>query len=133
MQIVEYSRFIIDDLSVRRAWVEGDFSRTSVTGVDELYEQIFDDLDSDALERELGTHFADDASKGLALTAFLEKLRAVDTARSNDKRLMSPTVLLRSTEWSELVQAARIVALKFQRGASGRELSKQSGSDDTDG
>lgn len=120
-QIVEYSRFISSALSVRRAWIEADYSKTSVTDFDELYEQVFDDLDSDVIEQELGSHFPTSDSKRQALAAFLEELRVVDIKRSVDSRLKSPAALLASNEWSRLVEAARRVESMFPLTEGGRE------------
>lgn len=112
-QIVGYCHFITDALSVRRAWVEGDHSRTSVSDFEELYEQIFDDLDSDAFEQELDTCLPSDPSSREMLTAFLHELRSIDTLRSQNKTLCSAAELLRSNEWERLVEVARRIAYRF--------------------
>lgn len=112
-QIVEYSRFIADTLGVRRAWIEGDHSKTSVTDFDELYEQIFDDLDSDTFEEELDAHLPNDEVARQVLKAFLGELRSIDFVRSCDKKLKSPSALLGSDEWSQVVVKARRVASTF--------------------
>ena len=39
-QILGYCDFLCDDLALRRAWVNHDMAKTSVTGFEELYEQI---------------------------------------------------------------------------------------------
>ena len=40
---------MLDENKIRRAWLQEDRSETSVTDFYELYEQIFDDLDSDSM------------------------------------------------------------------------------------
>lgn len=123
-QIVEYGRFIADSLGVRRAWVEGDLSRTSVTDFDELYEQVFDDLDSDTFEEELGVHLPTDDAARQVLKEFLGELRFIDSVRSRDGKLRSPATLLGSDEWSRLVETARRVARAFPLASGSSERSK---------
>jgi hypothetical protein len=113
-QIVGYARFITDTPSIRRAWVEGDRSQTSVTDFDELYEQIFDDLDSGTFENDLAIHFPDDAAARQVLASFLREIRTIDALRSSNKELHSPAALLRSEEWSRLVEVAHRVVSMFK-------------------
>ncbi len=47
--------------------MNGDYSKTSITSFDELYEQIFDDLDSDVLEKDLSIYMSDDSEVREAL------------------------------------------------------------------
>jgi hypothetical protein len=47
--IVRYANLLLDENKIRRAWLQEDRSETSVTDFYELYEQIFDDLDSDSM------------------------------------------------------------------------------------
>ncbi len=111
-QIVGYCHFVADDLGVTRAWVDGDYSRTSITSFDELYEQIFDDLDSDALEQELSAHLPDDPETQEFVGAFLRQLRMISAQRMHDRELGSAASLINSKEWHGLVKIARHVMFR---------------------
>lgn len=119
-QIVGYGHFITDTLGVRRAWVDNDYSRTSVTNFDELYEQIFDDLDSDTFETNLRQHLPVDPGGRDVLTAFLGEIRAIDALRSHDSRYLSAVHLLKSEEWGRLVEAARRLTSTFPLSENGK-------------
>ena len=108
-QMVGYCQFVADTLGVRRAWVKGDYSRTSVTNFDELYEQFFDDLDSDALELELNTYMQNEPEARDVLTAFLQQIRVINAQRQHDPRLSSMVDLLDSKDWGRLIEIARCV------------------------
>ncbi len=110
-QIVGYCQFVADDFAVRRAWMNGDYSKTSITSFDELYEQIFDDLDSDVLEKDLSIYMSDDSEVREALAAFLEQIRYINTQREHNRELSSTAELLASKDWVRLVEIARRVVL----------------------
>jgi hypothetical protein len=110
-QIVRYCRFVADDVAVRRAWVNRDYSQTSITTFDELYEQIFDDLDSDALEKELNTHLLGDSDARDDIAGFLQQIREINGQREQGG-LSSMADLLDSHVWERLVEIARRVALR---------------------
>jgi len=115
-QMIRYCRFVADDAALRRAWIGGDFSSTSLTDFDELFEQVFDDLDSDGVERELDQHLPDDDAGKEALGQFLQALRAADEQRRHDIRLLQPSELLSSIPWQGVVRAGQIVLEVFGRG-----------------
>jgi hypothetical protein len=121
-QILNYCRFVLDTVGLRRAWVEGDALRTSVTGFDELYEQIFDDLDSDGMERQLAMQMSNDPAARQALSGFLESLRSVGGLRLSRPELQSAAALMRSAEWQNVERAARTVLLEVT-GDDGGEAS----------
>lgn len=111
LQIVGYCQFVTDTVGLRRAWIDRNFSRTSVTNFDELYEQIFDDLDSDNFENELAVHLPDVTARK-AVSEFLDSIRVVDQRREVNMKLDDPKNLLQSDEWRCVVKAAeRIVDL----------------------
>ena len=110
-QIVGYCRLVADTVGLRRAWVDGNHSQSSVTDFDELYEQIFDDLDSDSFDKELKVHLAKNVAAREALSAFLEAIRNADMAREGNVKLSSPENLLRSTEWLRVVDTAERVTI----------------------
>jgi hypothetical protein len=105
-QMLGYCHFVIDTLGVRRAWVSKDYSQTSITNFDELYEQIFDDLDSDRLEERLNVYLRDNPELREALAAFLQELRAISDQRDRIRKLASDSTLLESEEWSRVVEIA---------------------------
>lgn len=113
-QILGYCHFVTDSVGVRRAWIDGDFTRTSVTDFDELYEQIFDDLDSDAFERELATYLVEDKRAIGALCSFFDAIRGADVARKKEAGLRNSKNLLRSEEWFLIVSAAEKVLAAFE-------------------
>jgi hypothetical protein len=108
-QIVGYCQFIVDTVGLRRAWINQNFSHTSVTNFDELYEQIFDDLDSDNIEKELAVYLGRDTAATRAVSEFLESIRVVDNQRETDMQLSDPRCLLQSEEWLRVVRAAEQV------------------------
>jgi hypothetical protein len=126
-QIVGYGHFIADTSGVRRAWVDGDCSQTSVSDFDELYEQIFDDLDSDAFERDLHKSLPRDPGAQELLATFLQEIRAIDSMRGHDHRLQSATGLLGSAEWSRLVEVARRIVSRFPISEVGGEMELNGG------
>ena len=104
-QITRYARFVADPNAAKRPWIDGDLSRTSISGFDELYEQVFDDLDSDRLETEMLAHLAS-AEQRQAVAAFLEALRQMDREWSADPKLNSAAGLLGSPSWQRVRHAA---------------------------
>jgi hypothetical protein len=104
-QIVSYAKFVCDRAAVQKAWVWGDCSDTSISNFDELIEQVFDDLDSDEMEKVALTEEHAAAAYSLELRGFLDALRKIDFARSVESRLLDDQVLLQSDRWS-LVEAA---------------------------
>lgn len=112
-QIVGYCKFITDEAGLTRAWVNRDYSHTSVTDFDELYEQIFDDLDSDACEMDLIANLPDDMVGRDAISAFLKTLREfnlhverVDCSKQLERILLSK-------EWRRVVVSAELVLSRF--------------------
>jgi hypothetical protein len=103
------SEFIGDDISLRRVWVRGDSSITSIVSYDELYEQLFDDLDSDAFEAELERHLPRDLDARVAINSFLDAIRKFDKIEATDPNMQSPTYLLSSSAWKDVQDAARRV------------------------
>jgi hypothetical protein len=101
-QMRNYIRFVANETAVRRVWIDREPGITSVGDFDELFEQVFDDLDADALSPEM---LADD-EESQAIVVFLEALRQASDAH--------PTVgpadaeaFLASPEWRSLNSAAR--------------------------
>jgi hypothetical protein len=110
-QVVGYCHFVADDRAVRRAWVNRDYSQTSITDFDELYEQIFDDMDSDALEKDLSTYLPDDSGARDDIATFLQQIREISDQQEQGG-LRSAADLLDSKAWGRLVDIARRVKLR---------------------
>lgn len=108
-QIIKYCAFIADRPGLLEAWINRDFSHTSVTDFDELYEQIFDDLDSDTFDAQLETHLSTHTAARESLSRFLGTLRKVNQLREQHTDLRNPHTLLQSAEWDEVENAARQV------------------------
>lgn len=108
-QIVGYCHFVADALAVRRAWISEDYSQTSLTDFDELYEQIFEDLDSDELEKQLSANLQHEPEAQELIRAFLQQVRVVNARRDSDPALRSSAELIESSEWGRLVAIARSV------------------------
>lgn len=111
-QIVGYGSLISNRHDLQKAWTASDRSRTSVISFDELYEQVFDDLDSDAFETELESHLPVSAVARVALHAFLEGLRHVDQVRAQRPQLTDAQSLLDSIEWHQVEDAAARVVVE---------------------
>jgi hypothetical protein len=110
-QVVRYARFVADEQGVRKAWIERDCSRTSVTGFDELFEQIFDDLDSYSFRQRKDTNQRVSPRAHNLIVDFLDQATAIDRVRSEHRRLVAVSELLESEDWSTLVViACRIVS-----------------------
>jgi len=105
-QIVGYAKLIAASPDLRRAWINGDPSITSAMDFNELFEQVFDDLDSDAFEAKLIAYVPEDPEARAALCEFLEALRRTDQIREQRSELRNATALLRSTVWRQVEEAA---------------------------
>src|SRR5690242_6921192 len=67
------------DGTLEKAWAEGDRTITSAYYSAELYEQIFDDLDSDTMILQAHKELAQYPDLIRALDAFLDSLKRLDT------------------------------------------------------
>ncbi len=105
-QILGYCEFIADAGVTRKAWVDGDLSDTSLSNYDELYEQIFDDLDSENYQKVLDTYDLPPAWVK-SLKDFLSYLQfVVDKEVEKDEKLCDPSNLISSPLWAELREKA---------------------------
>lgn len=120
-QIVGYCEMIAAETTLRRVWIERDASISSVVNFDELYEQIFDDLDSDAVEQQLQVVLAEQEDLRTALRTFLASLRRIDGQRTQRPELSDSSVLLSSPEWREVKQAAVAAIAVWKRAHSEKD------------
>jgi hypothetical protein len=107
-QIRRYVRFVADEPAVRGIWVFRRKGVSSVTDFDEMIEQVFDDLDSDALETEMLAKVSD--AERSRLGQFIAALRAADKAHPKVRTPVECAAFLSSPEWATL-NASAISAL----------------------
>lgn len=100
--IYELSGFIVDEPTLRSVWIDRKSGITSVVSFDELFEQLFDDLDSDHKIKELDRIFINDAEKGNAIREFLSAVIQVDEDIQRNPSLGNPESLLASNSWKRL-------------------------------
>ena len=105
-QMVGYAKLITASADLRRAWIDRDPSITSAMDFDELFEQVFDDLDSDAFDTKLIAYIPVDPEARAALSEFLEALRRTDQVREQRPELRDALALLSSAEWHLVKEAA---------------------------
>jgi hypothetical protein len=118
------SQFVLNKEQIASVWVDKKKGVTSVTEFDELYEQLFDDLDMDEFERDLPSLDMVDTDSRNKLIDFLNGVRDVDNAIKGTSSLQDPARLLESNPWKSfeaVCQRALTVpavqeALKSERG-----------------
>jgi hypothetical protein len=99
----DYIRFVADEPLVRRVWVNQEPGLTSVGHFDELFEQVFDDLDADALSPEM---LANNREEARVIGAFLDAMRRASDAHPT-VRPGDAAAFLASPEWRSLNSIAR--------------------------
>jgi hypothetical protein len=108
-QILDYCSFVVDEKKIRQAWVDRDFSETSVTDFDELYEQVFDDLDAERFVTDLSMKWPTTAPERAVIAEFLASLQDADRARSSHAELRNASDLLNSSHWGRVRSSALAV------------------------
>lgn len=102
-QIIGYCKFITDDDAVKKAWVNADASKTSVSSFDELYEQIFDDLDSDNFDvKSLEVN----GNLVIKIKNFISCMHESNEIFGNNSM---PEAIILSRQWSDLKRSASTV------------------------
>jgi hypothetical protein len=107
-QIISYAAFIADENTVRDVWISGDQTITSATSYDELYEQVFGDLDSKAIWKDHKKELSDKANLQLSIDDFLNNFLLVD-AQFGKRNCTDHAALLMTPLWKQLRQTARKV------------------------
>ena len=113
-QILRYADFVLDQEGLRRAWIGRNLSETSVSDFAELYEQVFDDLDSFAFVGRIDRFLPDRPEQAAAVEDFLRALDAVNEAHESRPELCDRERLLSSEPWRGLAVAARAVQRVFE-------------------
>jgi hypothetical protein len=95
------SAIILNQDEIRSVWINKKSGITSVTDFDELYEQLFDDLDIEELERGQSDLLIIDVLSRNEILNFLSAVRDVDKAIESDSLLRNPSDLLTSEAWKK--------------------------------
>ena len=117
-QIVGYCEFVVDDMKLRQAWIKRDFSETSVTDFDELYEQVFDDLDASHFAMHLLRYLPNSERMATTIADFVATLQATERVRTENTDLLDASLLLDSAQWQLVRNSAFAVlnAVKHEEG-----------------
>lgn len=102
---------MLTDGTIEQAWLSDDGSKTSITSFDELYEQIFDDLDSEQYVQ--SSEFIDGLTETSRHVAndFLISIQQLDDYKVK-REIEQSSLLLESKQWSSLlVLAERLLKL----------------------
>jgi hypothetical protein len=99
-QLISYAR-LISSGQLEAEWLGRVAATTSVTDPDELYEQVFDDLDADGIWAKWRDHNAVSAEGRDAVDRFLQALREIE---QSDAR-----ILVQTDHWERAKQAAQAV------------------------
>jgi hypothetical protein len=105
-QIIAYAEIVSDHDLIYKCWVSDECDSTSVTSMDELYEQIFDDLDSDNLLESAKRGSAAPSDVLEAITGFLDSIKKLDEDEASDDWSGIPERLLASASWQRVVDSA---------------------------
>lgn len=106
---------VADKDSMNNAWLAGDDTITSIMDYDELYEQVFDDLDADDFEKNRLPVEEKSLNRQKLISKFLESIRLLDKKIEVDSTLKKPLKLLNSSEWSYVRESALGVVNEFKR------------------
>ena len=101
--------FILDERKLRSVWLDHKSGVTSVTNFDELFEQLFGDLDSENKEKELDRIFVARIDAKKSIIQFLRAIKKIDQQRFSSKSYLNLENLLNSTDWTNLQTACRYV------------------------
>ncbi|WP_157084913.1 hypothetical protein [Hydrogenophaga palleronii] len=117
-QIVGYCELVVDDMRLRQAWIKRDFSKTSVTDFDELYEQVFDDLDANYFAVNLYRYLPNSGRMTTGIADFIKMLQETDRVRTENPDLLDASLLLDSDQWRLVRNSAFAVlnAVKHEEG-----------------
>lgn len=108
-QIVTTCELIASEDALERKWVAHEVGITSIIDFEELYEQVFGDLDSEACLKKFGGIMQ--AESISAVKSLLTALRANDALIMNRAELKRPSELFQHEYWVALKDAAQAVIL----------------------
>lgn len=110
--IVSTCELIASD-SLRKVWIYGDRSLTSIHNYDELYVQLNDGLRIGELIEEFSSRIGDENTLRV-LREFAESLPILDRSIEGASQLRNPAALLSSPQWEVVKKSAqRVIALPY--------------------
>jgi hypothetical protein len=112
-QVIGYCEFICHKQALRRAWIEGDRTITSIYAYDELYEQLIGDMDLDSLVEQFAPKIANEEAIQ-TLRAFSKAIHRLDTQIDSHSKLQSSRHLLDSNAWAAFsTSASQVMATPY--------------------
>lgn len=129
-QVIGYAELVANG-TLRRSWESADQSETSAYYSGELYEQIFGDLDADAMQQEMRQRLKDQPAVIEAVDAFLVGMRELDTWIEatvdtdawgrGDGAPSNVAAIFQSAPWNETTsRAENLLAVASQAGLTAR-------------
>ena len=110
-QILGFAALIAD--GELECWTQGHSRRARVASFDELHEQVFEDLQAEAMLRELAVRLPGEVERQEAIASFLRALAHVRLQISAFPQLREPRRLFASRSWSHLRGAAESLRRAF--------------------
>lgn len=112
--ILRTATFLANNNLLRRVWIEGDYSVTSITNISEAQEQLFDDLDA---ENQILLHSNKNTLTDIekdTLKKFIDIFACFDEAVfMKDNGIIDHEQILNSNEWAKVSAAAETVVRTF--------------------
>ena len=105
---------IIADGELEAAWLHGPSRRSRVASFDELYQQVFEDLEAEAVLPELRTHLPGQVERQEAIATFLRAIAHLHLQVEADPALRTPRRLVATNAWTHLRGAAAWLRLAFE-------------------
>jgi hypothetical protein len=111
--IVGTCELIANEDVLRKVWIGGDRSITSIHYYDELYVQLTDDLFLDGNLREFASTIGDVGTIE-TLATFSQALNILDQSIKANQELNDPATLLSSPQWATFREGAKkVIALPY--------------------
>lgn len=115
-EMIGYAELIADKTALQKAWLERDFSQTSVINPGELFSQLFDGPPVAEIRQDLDKHLSAYPALGDALHSFLDALLGLQDWLTSQKPRPANASVLASDHWQMVRDEARAV-LKFSKSA----------------
>ena len=112
-QILGFASLIADQ-RLEEDWLRGDTSRTRFASLHELYEQVFEDLESEAIVAQLQRHLPGRVDRQEALASFLRAVTHAHLQVAANPALRDPRRLFASRSWLHLRGAAEALRQAFR-------------------
>ena len=105
-QIIGYAKLICSDDLVQ-SWVYKNRNITSVNNFDELYEQIFDDLDSENILNDMDSFLDANGNIYKFIFLFIRSLSSFNEDSGGNLLFEDPFYLLKSNQWDNVRKTAK--------------------------